>query len=144
MIIHESIKIFDKSSMSLYFFSYQSWINMFFSAILFLIHRLDVFSYFHNQKHLCQWNSFFRFVNVSNFYWKFYVFKIMFLAKSLSALYVWHNCSKYWLKHIIDVTSIYNYFCFWAWIKIFRFCFILVFCLFKQKPMLPRIWILVI
>ena len=31
--------------------------------------------------------------------------------------YVCYNCSINWLKHIINVTFIDNYFCVWAWIK---------------------------
>ena len=49
-----------------------------------LIHRLDVFLYFHSQKH-DGILFFFDFVNVSYFDLELYVFKVKFLAKSLSA-----------------------------------------------------------
>ena len=48
-----------------------------------LIHRLDVFLYFHSQNTMEL--LFFDFVNVSYFDLEFYVFKIKFLAKTLSA-----------------------------------------------------------
>ena len=48
-----------------------------------LIHRLDVFLYFHSQKH--DGIPFLDFVNVSNFDLEFYVFKVKFLATYLSA-----------------------------------------------------------
>ena len=47
--------------------------------------------------------------------------------------YVCYNCSIDWLKHIIDVTLIDNYFSFWAWIKIAILCFIFTFYFFKHE-----------
>ena len=43
---------------------------------------------------------------------------------SQKCLYVCYRCSIDWLKHIINVTFIDNYFYFWAWIKIVILCFI--------------------
>ena len=51
---------------------------------------------------------------INNLHWTFFQ----------KCLYVCYNCSIDWLKHIINVTFIDNYFCFWAWIKIVIICFI--------------------
>ena len=56
---------------------------MFFLGNTFLIRKLNVFPYFHNQKHECQVILFFIFVNARNFDWKLYVFKIKLFDKNL-------------------------------------------------------------
>ena len=48
-------------------------------------------------------------------------------------MHVWYNCRIDWFRHIINVTFIQNYFCFWAGIKIVILCFIFTFCFLNTK-----------
>ena len=64
---------------------------------------------------------------------------------SQGVLYVCYNCSINWLKHIINVTIIDNYFSFCVWIKMIILCFILTFCILNTETnfvrnLKPFIW----
>ena len=92
LIIHKCIKIFDNNIVPLPSSSINNK-STYFSSHHFLIHRLDVFPYFHNQKQLMLMEFFFfNFMNVSNFYWKFYVFKI----KSFCKIFI-SFCNSSWV-----------------------------------------------
>ena len=103
MIIHESIKIFNENIVSFSsapidnkstFFSFHNnfwYINwMFF--LIFIIKSTNV-----------DWILFFDFLNVSNFYWKFYAFKIklfynIFFSSFFILLELWFTGFKYLTK----------------------------------------------
>ena len=51
------------------------------------IHRLDIFPYFHSQNTNTDRIYFFNFENVSNFYWKFYVFKFKSFCRIFMSFY---------------------------------------------------------
>ena len=79
MIIHKSIEIIDKN---IFFFPFLiNKKSTCFSSQHFLMHRLDIFLIFIIKNANANGTLFLDFVNVSNFDWKFYAFKIKFFSK---------------------------------------------------------------
>ena len=102
MIIHESIKNFDKNAM--FFLLLQSRISQdVFLCSSVLIHRLNIFPYFYNQKRYCRWNSFFRFCECLYFWLENYLFNPSIWAKYLLVFLIlaswWSAGFKYLAKH---------------------------------------------